>query len=88
MDELELKKEKLKALLEGKNFLTLNVEEAKKRLRQTDPGIDINIFLEILNNPSKNKLPILLIEIFTDPEVISYFAPILKFIIIKFFIRE
>lgn len=88
MDELALKKKKLKALLEGKDFTSLSIEEAKKKLKQTDPGIDITIFLEVLNNPSKDKLKIFLIEILTEPEIISYFAPILKFIIIEFFIRE
>jgi len=88
MNEIELKKEKLKSLLKGRPAKPLSVEEAKKRLIQTDPGIDIGKIVKVLNTPSDNKLKLLAIEILSDPELIAYFSPIIKALLIRLLPRR
>ena len=87
MNEINIKKEKLKSVLQGRGLKPLSVEEAKKRLRETDLGIDISEILRILNTPSDKKIKLLLIEILSSPEIISYFSPVIKEVIIKLLIR-
>ncbi len=87
MNELELKKKQLKDILNG-NKKPKSIEEAKKRLKQTDPGIDIGEILRILNSPSDKRLKLILIELLSAPEIISYFSPFIKEVIIKLLIRS
>ncbi len=87
MNELELKKKQLKDILNG-NKKPKSIEEAKKRLKQTDPGIDIGEILRILNSPSDKRLKLILIELLSSPEIISYFSPFIKEVIIKLLIRS
>ena len=88
MSDIEIKKEELKAILKIGYKKPLSVEEAKKRLKESDPDIDIGKILKILNTPSNNKLKLILIELLSDPEIISYFSPVIKEIVIKLIIRE
>ena len=82
MNELELKKEQLKNIFSG-NKKPKNIKEAKNRLKQTDPQIDISEILRILNAPSDKRIKLLLIELLSSPEIISYFSPVIKEVIIK-----
>ncbi len=87
MNEIELKKERLKSLLKGRPEKSMSIEEAKKRLKQTDPGIDIGKILQILNTSSDDKIKLILIELLSEPEIISYFSPVVKAFLIKILIR-
>ena len=88
MNEIKLKKEELKSVLNGRGLKSLSIEEAKRKLAKTDPGIDIGMILKIINSPKKNKLKIFLIEFISNPELISYFSPVIEYILLKIFIRD
>ncbi len=81
MTDINIKKEEIKYLLEGKPPRPANLEEAKKRLKETDPGVDIKEILKFVNNPTKENLISVLIDILTDPKILSYFSPVIKDII-------
>jgi len=83
MEEIEIKKRRLKLMLEGKYVpKDISVEEAKKRLKETDPGIDISVFIKILNSNDKDKiLKDLLIEMITNPDILIYYMPVIKMIL-------
>ena len=88
MDDIQLKKEKFKSILKGKSYDSLNIEEAKKRLKETDIGIDIREIIKLINNPSKNQLKLFLITLISDPQIIAYFSPVIKMFLFKLFMRE
>jgi len=83
MEEIEVKKNRLKSMLEGKYIpKDISVKEAKKRLKETDPGIDISGFIKILHNADKDKiLKDLMIEIITNPDILVYYMPLIKMIL-------
>jgi len=83
MEEIEIKKKRLKLILEGKYIpKDISVKEAKKRLKETDPGIDISAFFKILNTTNKDKvLKDLVIEIITNPDILVYYMPLIKIIL-------
>jgi len=83
MEEIEVKKKHLKLMLEGKYIpKDISIKEAKKRLKETDPGIDISEFIRILNSNDKDKiLKDLLIEMITNPDILIYYMPVIKLIL-------
>ena len=85
MNELEAKKEKFKALLNGKNSNEVNIKEAKENLLKADPGIDISEILKSINN-NEDVLKTLIIEIVSNPDLLIYYSPFLK-TFLKFIIK-
>ena len=86
MNELEAKKEKFKALLEGGNKNELSIQKAKKNLIQTDPGIDISEILKAVNK-NEDVVKTLLVEIISNPDLLIYYSPVLK-TLLKFIIKQ
>ena len=80
MSEIEEKKEKFKALLEGKNKNKLNIQKAKENLIKNDPGIDISEILKAFNN-NEDVLKTLIVEIVSNPDFLIYYSPVLKTIL-------
>ena len=80
MKELEEKKKRFKLLLEGKYIpKEISIEEAKKRLIETDPNIDISNVIKFFRTSKKDKiLKEILIELATNPDVLSYYMPLIK----------
>jgi len=85
MNELEIKKQKFKALMEGKSLSEINIKKAKENLLKTDPGIDISEILKAINNKD-DVFKTIIIEIISNPEVFVYYSPFLK-IFLKFIIK-
>lgn len=83
MNNIEIKKKRFKLLLEGKYIpKDISIQEAKERLKKTDPGIDISNILKIINQEKKDKiLKEILIEIITNPDVLVYYMPLIKSIL-------
>ena len=83
MNNIEIKKKRFKLLLEGKYIpKDISIQEAKERLKKTDPGIDISNILKIINQEKKDKiLKEILIEIITNPDIFVYYMPIIKSIL-------
>ncbi len=84
MNELEIKKKNFKNILKGRYAFNKNtdIKQAKEKLRQTDPGIDISDILQIISNEKKdNILKNLMIEFFTNPDVFVYYMPVIKSIL-------
>jgi len=88
MTELEIKKKRFKALIKGKYIPSyISIKEAKQKLKQTDPGIDISELIKIINSKNKDEiLKNLLIEIATNPDILTYYMPVIK-TILKTFIK-
>ena len=86
MSEIEAKKEKFKALLEGGNKNELSIQKAKENLLKADPGIDISEILKALNN-NEDVLKTLIVEIVSNPDLLIYYAPFFK-TILKFIIKQ
>ena len=85
MNEIKIKKEKLKSLLNGKNSNKISIKKAKENLLKTDPQIDISEILRALNN-KENILKTLIIEIISNPDFLVYYSPFIK-IFLKFIIK-
>jgi len=85
MNELEVKKEKFKSLLNGENSNEVSIKEAKENLLKTDPGIDISEILKAINN-NEDVLKTLIIEIVSNPDLLIYYSPFLK-TFLKFIIK-
>ncbi len=83
MNEIEIKKNRFKLILEGKYVpKVITIRQAKEKLRKTDPGIDISELLRIINNEKKEKiLKEVLIELITNPDLLAYYMPIIKTIL-------
>jgi hypothetical protein len=78
MSDLQTAKQEIKEILEGKNPHRPTLEEARKRLIETDPGIDISEIIKALNKGNYQKAAeILLIEIASMPNAAEYFLPLL-----------
>ena len=77
--DVRIAKARFKAVAQGRHVpSTLSVEEAKKRLRQTDPGLDISDMLRAIDRGDLKKAGTsLLMEAATDPSVITYWSPLL-----------
>jgi len=82
MKEVEIKKNRFKLLLEGKYVSRdISIKEAKRKLRESDLGIDISEFLRIINSNDEHKFKKFLIEFFTNPDIFIYYMPLLKMIL-------
>ncbi|WP_457595809.1 hypothetical protein [Hydrogenimonas sp.] len=79
MSELDEARERLQRLLEGRYApRNLTPEEAKRRLLESDPGIDISGFLEAAaRGDTARALDNLLYEALA-PEAIAFFTPLLS----------
>ncbi len=77
--DVETAKARFKAVAQGRHVPSgISVEEAKKRLRQTDPGLDISDMLRAIDQGDPKKAGMsLLMEAATDPSVITYWSPLL-----------
>ena len=80
MNEIKKEKEKLKALFKGKISKRVSIKEAKSRLKQTDPGIDISEILKAVDKKD-DVFKIIIVEIISNPDFFVYYAPVLKEII-------
>jgi len=80
-------KKRFKYLIKGKYvYKNLSVEEAKKRLKETDPGIDVSEILRVINSDRKDKFKIIFIEIISTPDFLAYYMPVIKSFL-KLFIK-
>ncbi len=88
MNEIEIKKNRFKLMLEGKYVpKDISIQEAKEKLKKTDPGIDISELLKIINNEKKeNILKSILIELITNPDILVYYMPVIK-AVLKVFVK-
>ncbi len=78
MDELRGARRRFKALSEGRYVpKELSLEEAKKRLRQSDPGIDVSEALTALNQGDLERAAAALVHQALLPETIAFFAPLI-----------
>jgi len=80
MNEIREKKEHFKALFNAQHSKKLSVEEAKKNLLKSDPGIDISEILKAINN-NEDVLKTIIIEIISNPDLLIYYAPFFKTIL-------
>ena len=87
MSEVEIKKKRFKALLEGKYVpREITIKEAKKRLRESDPNIDVSFVFEIVRSRNKEKiLKNLVFELLTNPDIVVYYMPVIKSVLKIFF---
>ncbi len=88
MNEIEIKKNRFKLMLEGKYVPKgISIQEAKEKLKKTDPGIDISELLKIINNEKKeNILKSILTELITNPDILVYYMPVIK-AVLKVFVK-
>jgi len=79
MGDLEDARARFKAISEGRYVpKALSVEEAKKRLREADPGMDISGSLQALRrNDTQKAAASVVLETLADPSVVSYWSPAL-----------
>ena len=85
MSEIEEKKEKLKALFNGKVSNEISIKEAKERLKKSDPGINISEILKAIERKD-DVLKTIIVEIISNPDFFVYYTPVLKEIL-KIFIK-
>ena len=87
MSEVEIKKKRFKALLEGRYIpKETTIKEAKKRLRESDPNIDVSFIFEIIYSKKKEKiLKNLVFELLTNPDMVAYYMPVIKSVLKIFF---
>ncbi len=83
MNDIEIKKNRFKLILEGKYVpKEITIQQAKEKLRKTDPGIDISGLLQIINSEKKEYiLKKIIVEITTNPDILIYYMPIIKTIL-------
>ncbi|WP_457592314.1 hypothetical protein [Hydrogenimonas sp.] len=79
MDErLQEARERFKTLAKGKYYpARLTPEEAKKRLRESDPGLDISPFLGARDTAEMKRAGLLMLVEAANPQTLSYFSPLL-----------
>ena len=63
---------------------TLSLEEAKARVRETDPGIDMSELLRALNEGDLKRAGSSLLWQTVAPETIAYFTPLIVGVIESF----
>ena len=78
MNDLQESRRRFDALLKGRYApRPISPEEAKLRLRQTDPGIDISEFLAALSQKDLRRAGNALVWQTLAPETIAYFTPLI-----------
>jgi hypothetical protein len=78
MDEVREARERLDAILRGRYVpRRLTPEEAKRRLMETDPGIDISDALSALREGDLSKAAQNLLYQSLAPETVAFFAPLI-----------
>ncbi|BDY13321.1 hypothetical protein [Hydrogenimonas cancrithermarum] len=78
MSELEEARRRFDAIAKGRYApRTLSLEEAKARLRETDPGIDVSDLLAALDEGDLKRAGTSLVWQVIAPETIAYFTPLI-----------
>ncbi|WP_456390245.1 hypothetical protein [Hydrogenimonas sp.] len=77
--EVERAKKRFMSIAQGRHVpADISIEEAKKRVRQTDPGLDISDIVRAIDQRDLKKAGTsLLLEVATDPSIITYWSPLL-----------
>ncbi|BBG66627.1 hypothetical protein NNO_1924 [Hydrogenimonas sp.] len=77
-DELKEARERFEAISRGGYYpKRLTPEEARERLRMSDPGIDISPLLGAGEKDQLKHAALLLLAEAANPQTLSYFSPIL-----------